>query len=166
MPTSSYAIALGSNRRGRHGAPEAELRAASEAIGSVVALSPLIATPAMGPSDRRFANAVAIVRSDEDPPELLRRLKAIEARFRRRRGRRWGARVIDLDIILWSGGCWSSPRLTVPHRSFRERAFVLDPLAAVAPRWRDPVTGLSVAQLRARLRRARPLAVDPPAARP
>lgn len=142
------------------------MRAAIEAIGGVFAQSPLFATPAMGPSDRRFANAVAIVESAESPPELLRRLKAIEARFRRRRGRRWGARVIDLDIILWSGGCWHGPGLTVPHRSFRERAFVLDPLAAVAPRWRDPVTGLSIAQLRARLRRARPLAVDPPAARP
>lgn len=165
MPTSSYAIALGSNQPGRHGSPERTLAAALAELRPVAA-SPLLRTAPLGPSDRRFANAVAVIESDEAPPALLHRLKAIERRFGRRRNRRWGARVLDLDIILWSGGCWSDARLTVPHRHFRERRFVLDPLAAVAPRWRDPVTGFSMAQLRARLRRARPLAVDPPAAHP
>src|SRR3546814_8929009 len=64
-------------------------------------------TPPLGPTIRRFANMVAIIESDDDPPALLRRLKAIEHAFGRRRGRRWGARVIDLDIILWSGGAWA-----------------------------------------------------------
>ncbi|WP_163535997.1 2-amino-4-hydroxy-6-hydroxymethyldihydropteridine diphosphokinase, partial [Klebsiella pneumoniae] len=70
------------------------------------------------------------------PPALLRRLKAIERGFGRRRGRNWGARVIDLDIILWSGGSWGEPALTVPHRLFRGREFVLAPLARVAAGWR------------------------------
>ena len=82
----------------------------------------------------------------------------IEASFGcRRGGQRWGARVLDLDIILWEGGAWSSPDLTVPHTAFRSRSFVLTPAAAIAPRWRDPVTGLSLRQLRARLTRPRPL---------
>jgi 2-amino-4-hydroxy-6-hydroxymethyldihydropteridine diphosphokinase len=147
VSTFLYAIALGSNRRGRHGSPEAEIGAALAALGSVIAVSPVLRTPPLGPSKRRFANAVALIESDETPPALLARLKAIERSFGRRRGRNWGARVIDLDIILWSGGAWGEPGLTVPHASFRARDFVLRPLLAVAPDWRDPVSGLSVRQI-------------------
>jgi 2-amino-4-hydroxy-6-hydroxymethyldihydropteridine diphosphokinase len=152
MVTTSYAIALGSNRPGRHGAPARELAAALEALGAVSAVSPILHTPALGPSNRRFANAAAILETEETPPELLARLKAIERAFGRRPGLRWGARVIDLDIILWSGGAWSGPGLTIPHRQFRTRSFVLDPLVHIAPDWRDPLTSLSIRQLRARLR--------------
>lgn len=155
MPTYRYAIALGSNRRGRHGSPEAEIAAALAALGDVLAVSPLLRTPPLGPSKRRFANAAALIESDEDPAVLLARLKAIERGFGRRRGRSWGARVIDLDILLWSGGAWGGPGLTVPHAAFRERDFVLRPLLAVVPGWRDPVTGLSVRQIAARLGKAR-----------
>ncbi|MEO5493921.1 MAG: 2-amino-4-hydroxy-6-hydroxymethyldihydropteridine diphosphokinase [Sphingomonas sp.] len=154
--TSSYVIALGSNRRGRHGGPGDEVRAALAAIGDVVAASGTITTAPLGPSLRRFANAAALIDSDESPPALLARLKAIEAAFGRRRGQRWGERVIDLDIVLWSGGAWSDDRLTIPHPVFRTRAFVLGPLVQIAPDWRDPLTGLTVRQLATRLtRRAR-----------
>ena len=88
---------------------------------------------------------------------MLARLKAIERAFGRRPGRRWGARVLDLDIILWSGGCWRSKGLVVPHPRYRDRTFVLRPLHDVAPRWRDPLTGLTPRQLEARLTRPRPL---------
>lgn len=145
--TQLYAIALGSNRRGRHGGPRAEVAAALALLGDVIAASPILETPPIGPSKRRFANACALIESDEAPEALLARLKAIEHIFGRRRGQRWGERVIDLDIILWSGGCWSSPALTIPHRLFRTRDFVLRPLAAIAPDWRDPVTGRTVRQL-------------------
>lgn len=87
---------------------------------------------------------------------MLARLKGIERAFGRRRGQRWSARVIDLDIVLWSGGPWSSPGLTIPHMAFRERDFVLAPLLGVAPDWRDPLSGLTVRQLHARLRRVLP----------
>jgi 2-amino-4-hydroxy-6-hydroxymethyldihydropteridine diphosphokinase len=153
---TSYAIAIGSNRRGRHGGPEREVAAAIAALGQVSARSRIFATSPLGPSNRRFANAVAILESDETPPALLRRLKAIERDFGRRRGRAWGARVIDLDLVLWSAGAWSGPGLTIPHAHFRERRFVLDPLVQIAPGWRDPVTGLTARQLRARLTRSSP----------
>lgn len=152
MPITRYAIAIGSNRPGRHGPPEAELRAAITALGPVTAVSRFFATPPLGPSSRRFANAALILDSPESPPELLARLKDIERAFGRRPGRRWGARVIDLDIVLWSGGVWSGAALTVPHRAFRQRRFVLDPLAALVPAWRDPATGLTVRQLATRAR--------------
>lgn len=154
--TTSYAIALGSNRRGRHGAPEREVAAALEALsalGHVVATSTILHTAPLGPSIRRFANAVAILETAETPPALIARLKRIERDFGRRRGRIWGARVIDLDILLWSGGNWATPGLIIPHRQFRLRRFVLDPLAEIAPRWRDPISGLSIIQLHSRLTR-------------
>lgn len=152
-----YLIALGSNRLGRLGTPEQVVRAARESIGALRLVSPVIASAPLGPSSRRFANAVALVDSDEQPPAMLTRLKAIERAFGRRRGRRWGARVIDLDLIGWSGGAWESPGLTIPHPRFRERAFVLAPLVAIAPTWRDPSTGLTARQLHARLTAARPV---------
>ncbi|GAA0308182.1 2-amino-4-hydroxy-6-hydroxymethyldihydropteridine diphosphokinase [Sphingomonas oligophenolica] len=152
MPVTSYAIAIGSNRPGAHGRPEAEVRAAVATLGTVIAMSPVIATPPLGPSSRRFANAVALLESAESPADLLARLKKIERGFGRRPGRRWGARVIDLDIVLWSGGIHAESGLTIPHPAFRTRRFVLDPLLALAPDWRDPVTGFTMRQLAARAR--------------
>ena len=157
MPRSTYAIAIGSNRRGRHGAPAAEVRAAMAAIGGVTAAAPVIASAPIGPSIRRFANAAVLIASYEAPPALLARLKAIEQAFGRRRGRRWGARVIDLDIVLWSGGRWRTRTLAVPHAQYRARDFVLRPIVAIAPAWRDPATGHTMRQLHARLTRPRPL---------
>ncbi len=155
MTCSSYLVALGSNRRGRHGAPAAEVRAALRAIGAA-RWSPIVASAPLGPSTRRFANAAALVESDESPPEMLVRLKRTEAAFGRRQGRRWGARVIDLDIVLWSGGPWRGRGLTIPHAAFRARAFMLGPAAALVPGWRDPVTGLTMRQLAHRLTTRRP----------
>jgi 2-amino-4-hydroxy-6-hydroxymethyldihydropteridine diphosphokinase len=135
-----YAIAIGSNRpHGRHGRPahvvEAAIARLDEEFGLFDA-APIILNAAQGGAGRDFANAVALVESDYEPPEMLRCLKAIEREFGRRSGRRWGPRVLDLDIALWSGGKWRSRRLTVPHASLAQRGFVLAPLAAIAPRWR------------------------------
>lgn len=156
MPTTTYAIALGANRPGRHGPPERAIAVALAHIGSVRAVSPVIRSAPLGPSIRRFANVAALIDTDESPPALLARLKAIERAMGRRRGRRWGARVIDLDIVLWSGGRWTSRVLAVPHPAFRKRRFVLAPLAQVAPGWRDPVTGRTVRQLLRAVDRRKP----------
>ncbi|QUL36843.1 2-amino-4-hydroxy-6-hydroxymethyldihydropteridine diphosphokinase [Erythrobacter sp. JK5] len=157
--SSLYLIGLGSNRR-HHlcGRPQAVVHAAMEelaALGTVVARSPIIAAAPMGAAQRRFANAAAILESEYDPPALLAALKRMEREFGRRPGRRWGDRVLDCDIVLWSGGIWSSGELAVPHPHFRGRGFVLRPAAAIAPGWRDPVSGLTLAQLNARLTRPR-----------
>lgn len=157
MGRTTFIVAAGSNRRGRHGRPEAEVAAAFARIRGRVMASSIVASAPLGPSTRRFANAVALVETRAGPEKLLRRLQQIEHRFGRRRGRRWGARVIDLDIVLWSEGCWASPTLTIPHPAFRERRFVLDPLVQLAPDWRDPVTNRTMRQLRARLTRRAPL---------
>ena len=167
MAKTSYAIALGSNRRhGRHGAPAGVVGAAIAVLGrlgKVEKASRVRATPALGPAGRGFANAVLLLSTGLDPDELLTALKAIERDFGRRGGRRWGQRVLDLDIILWSGGSWGGPGPIIPHPEFRVRRFVLAPLAEVAPDWRDPVTAATVRQLLFRLGRAAP--VDPAPAR-
>ena len=157
-----YLIALGSNiPHHRHGDPRGVLRAALRALDEgqtrVEAAAPIIASAPIGPSLRRFANGAALIGTVLAPPALLARLQAIERQFGRRRGRRWGARVLDLDIVLWDGGRWRSRDLTVPHPAFRQRAFVLAPALHLAPAWRDPVTGLSLRQLHTRLTRRPPL---------
>jgi 2-amino-4-hydroxy-6-hydroxymethyldihydropteridine diphosphokinase len=162
VTTTSYAIALGSNRpHHRYGGPAGVVAAALEALGAlgaVEASSRVHRTAALGPAGRGFANAVALLSTDLPPPELLARLKRIERRFGRRGGRRWGARVLDLDIILWSEGGWAENGLTIPHPEFRKRRFVLAPLAEVAAQARDPLTGRSVRQLLHAVDRRRPRA--------
>jgi 2-amino-4-hydroxy-6-hydroxymethyldihydropteridine diphosphokinase len=154
-----YAIALGSNRcHGRYGAPKRVITAAFNALGElVIARSQIIETAPIGPSIRRYANAAALIETDLEPDDLLDHLKSIERSFGRRGAQKWGARVLDLDIILWSCGMWSGVGLTVPHLSFRTRAFVLVPLCQVAADWRDPVSNLSLHHLKARLDRKRRL---------
>lgn len=123
----------------------------------VEAASAAVASAPMGPSLRRYANAAAIIAGNLPPPKALASLQDVEARFgRERRGQRWRARVLDLDIVLWSGGAYFALDLTIPHPLFRTRGFVLGPAAAIAPRWRDPVTRLTLRQLAARHRRRAP----------
>ena len=138
--THLYAIAIGSNRcHGRHGRPASVVAEAIATLDHDFGLfdaSPILINPAHGLAGRDFANAVAIVESDLDPAAMLDALKATEREFGRRRGRRWGSRVLDLDLILWSGGNYRSPSLTIPHPALEQRSFVLQPLASIAPNWR------------------------------
>jgi 2-amino-4-hydroxy-6-hydroxymethyldihydropteridine diphosphokinase len=124
----------------------------------VTASAPVIETDPIGPSIRRYANSAAVIETDIEPEALLALLKRIEHDFGRRPGgQRWRARVLDLDVVLWSGGAYASADLTIPHPLFRERRFVLTPALAVAPAWRDPLTGATVRQLHARLTAPRTL---------
>jgi 2-amino-4-hydroxy-6-hydroxymethyldihydropteridine diphosphokinase len=159
--SSLYLVALGSNRRHHiYGPPRAVVRAAMEelaAFGTVTARSRVAPSAPMGAAQRRFANAASVLASEYDPPALLAALKRMEREFGRRPGRRWGDRVLDLDIVLWSGGEWQGEALSIPHPHFRERAFVLGPAREVARSWRDPVTGRTIAQLTRRLTRRKAL---------
>lgn len=162
MHGGHYLIALGSNiRHHRHGNPRRVLYAAIEALRhaglEVKAVSPVIETAPLGSSRRRYVNAIALVNTGCDPDEVLDKLGDIERRFGRKPGgSAWRARVLDLDIVLWSGGPWTSEHLVIPHPAFRERSFVLGPAVRVAGFWRDPLTGLSVKHLLARLTKPRP----------
>jgi 2-amino-4-hydroxy-6-hydroxymethyldihydropteridine diphosphokinase len=157
--THLYAIAIGSNRpHGRFGRPTGVVEAAIARLDEDFGLfdaSPIILNPAHGGAGRDFANAVAIVESKLGPPEMLSKLKKIERAFGRRHGRRWGPRVLDLDLVLWSGGKHRSRGLAIPHAGIEMRSFVLQPLSAIAPNW--PIRGsLTVRHLAHRLARRRP----------
>jgi 2-amino-4-hydroxy-6-hydroxymethyldihydropteridine diphosphokinase len=157
--TQLYAIAVGSNRpHGRHGRPTGVVQAAIARLDEEFGLfdaSPILLNSAHGGAGRDFANSVALVETSLSPPAVLARLKQIEAEFGRRPGRRWGPRVLDLDIAAWSGGKWRSRRLHVPHKAAKARSFVMGPLAAIAPGW--PIEGQVTAQHFAhRLARRRP----------
>ncbi len=159
-----YVIALGSNRSQHgHETPRQILgRAMAElakCVGPIVAQSDCISTEPLGPSRRRYVNAAVVLSTALPPAGLLDVLKQIEVAFGRRKGRKWSARTLDLDIILWSGGAWHSdqPYLSIPHTAFRERDFVLSPSRQIAAHWIDPVTGFSVAQLAYRQKRPKPL---------
>ena len=153
-----YAIAIGSNRRHiRHGLPTGVVAAAIARLDArfkLFAASPIIINPAVGGAGREFANAVALVETSFAPETLLAELKAIEHSFGRRPGRRWGARVLDLDLVAWSGGRFASRRLIIPHPRVAERDFVLAPLGAVAPAWRL-IGALTAIHLAARLGKRR-----------
>jgi 2-amino-4-hydroxy-6-hydroxymethyldihydropteridine diphosphokinase len=125
---------------------------------TVIAPAPVLHTAPVGPSRRRYANSAALIETALAPPALLSLAKRVEREFGRRPGgQRWTSRVLDIDLVLWSGGCWAGRGLTIPHPLFRERAFVLAPASRIAPRWRDPVTGLTLRQVHARLTRPRPV---------
>lgn len=156
--THLYAIALGSNQpHGRYGRPAAVIEAAISRLDrhfNLFDASEIMLNPAQGMAGREFANAVALVESAEPPAEMLNTLKAVERDFGRRPGRRWGNRVLDLDIAAWSGGAYHSRGLTVPHPRLAERTFVLEPLASIAPSW--PLMGaLTARHLAARLAKPR-----------
>ncbi|MGC4252659.1 MAG: 2-amino-4-hydroxy-6-hydroxymethyldihydropteridine diphosphokinase [Sphingobium sp.] len=157
--THSYALSLGSNRplSGKR-SPARLLREAMERleeIGRVSHASLLFTTPPLGPSRRLFTNGALLLETTLEPEALLRELQTLERRMGRRRFRRWGERSMDIDIILWSGGRWASPSLSIPHPAFQGRGFVLKPLLGIASKWRDPRSGLTVRHLYHRLTKAR-----------
>ncbi|MCA1748450.1 MAG: 2-amino-4-hydroxy-6-hydroxymethyldihydropteridine diphosphokinase [Parasphingopyxis sp.] len=149
-----YALGLGANIY-RSGPPARAIKRALATLEEwgidILARSRVLHTRPLGPGQRNFANAAVIVETEHAPPALFALVKAIERDFGRRRSRRWGDRVLDIDIILWSGGIWADRDIAIPHPAFRDRAFVLDPLAEIAADWHDPVSGRTIRQLRHRL---------------
>ena len=135
----------------------AAMAALDEAPLHCLARAAILTSRPLGPSQRDYANSAALVATSLPPLAMLDALQAIEARFGRKRQRRWGARTLDLDLLLWSGGRLTTPRLILPHREIRKRDFVLIPLAQIAPNCRDPVSGHSITQLAWRLNHAKPV---------
>jgi 2-amino-4-hydroxy-6-hydroxymethyldihydropteridine diphosphokinase len=98
-----------------------------------------------------FLNAAAVGETELPARDVLESLLAIESARGRQRPHPSAPRTLDLDIVLFGSHLIDEPGLVVPHPRFRERRFVLDPLAEIAPDWRDPATGRTVAELRALL---------------
>ena len=94
-----------------------------------------------------FLNAAAIGESTLSAAAILDVLLAVEAGFGRERPAPKAPRTLDLDLILYGDDIITTPGLTVPHPRFRDRLFVLEPLAEIAADWVDPVTGKTVGEL-------------------
>jgi len=137
--TQRVYLSLGSNLGDR----EQNLRAAVAALQQqleVEAVSSWYETEPVGVTDQPgFLNLAVAATTKLDPPELLRLAKRIEEQMGRRPTYRWGPRLIDIDILLYADRVVEGPDLTIPHRELAQRAFVLVPLAEVAPRAFHPV---------------------------
>ena len=151
--TTAY-LGLGSNLGDRRSLLDAALAAlrAHPRI-RVTAVSSYIETEPVGgpPGQGRFLNATAQIETDLAPPALLSELKRIERNLGRREWTRWGPREIDLDILLFGNQMLRTKDLTIPHPRMRERRFVLEPLAEIAPDAVDPSGGLTIRELLRRL---------------
>jgi len=102
----------------------------------VLAVSRAIETAPVGPSDRPYLNQAVRISTTRTPMGLLIEAKTLEAAAGRRPGIRWGARVLDVDLIAYGRARVRTPWLTVPHPLAATRSFALEPLVQVAPRWR------------------------------
>jgi 2-amino-4-hydroxy-6-hydroxymethyldihydropteridine diphosphokinase len=151
MPIHRAAIALGSNLGDSHqilksalatlgNSPHITVEAVSEIYQTIaVTLSP--------PPQPDYLNACAVLSTTLEPQALLDTMLEIEAQFGRVRWERWGARLLDLDLLLFDDLVIEQSGLQIPHPRMAERAFVLVPLVDVAADWIEPVSGKAIAFL-------------------
>jgi 2-amino-4-hydroxy-6-hydroxymethyldihydropteridine diphosphokinase len=154
-------VGLGSNLNDPHGQLAAGMNELAELPGTQVeARSSLYESEPMGPSDQPdYVNAVVRLRTALSPEALLDGLQAIEQGHGRQRTRRWGARTLDLDILLYGERQIAGPRLRVPHPGIARRNFVLHPLAELDSQLEIPGLG-SVAELLAACPKGRLVRLD------
>lgn len=146
---TNCAIALGSNL----GDSQQTLEQAVTKLENVPeiaieAVSSWYETLPIGPAQPNYINGCVALTTSLTPEDLLDTLLKIETEFGRVREERWGARTLDLDLILYDDLILETPNLQIPHPRMRERAFVLVPLAEIVPHWIDPITQSAIALLK------------------
>jgi len=149
MPHRVY-IGIGSNLGDRKAnALEAVDRITKLPGTRIVRASSLYESEPLGDAKTWFVNSVIEVETDLASDAMLKRTKAIEEAMGRKRvkGKRWGSRIIDLDILLWNQEVIQKRNLKVPHPEMHKRRFVLLPLAELAPHVIHPQLGTSVSAL-------------------
>ncbi len=146
------AIALGSNLGNSQETLEAALHQLN--VISDITLqsrSHLYQTAPVGPPQPDYFNACALLSTTLMPEVLMQTLLDVEARFGRVRRERWGARTLDLDLLLYDDLILNQPHLQIPHPRMVARAFVLVPLAEIAPEWVEPISQQTIATLASKL---------------
>jgi 2-amino-4-hydroxy-6-hydroxymethyldihydropteridine diphosphokinase len=143
-------IALGSNIDGPWGNPRQTVMKTIKTLDhwpiKTMKASTLIETAPYGnPNQPNFVNAIVQIRTALSPDSLIRRLHMIEKTAGRIRGRRWGPRTLDLDIIDYNGLIRTQhghvqKKLVLPHPGIAQRSFVLEPILEIAPHWKHPLT--------------------------
>ncbi len=142
------AIALGSNLGDSLTTLESSLHVLAQVPGiELMARSRWYLTKAVGPPQPDYLNGCALLHVTLTPPALLEVLLQTEIKFGRVRRERWGARTLDLDLLLFDDLVLNTPTLQIPHPRMAERAFVLVPLAEIAPNWIEPISGKAIAEL-------------------
>lgn len=145
------AVALGSNIGDRHGHLVHAVSRLGELLADLAVSSFVETHPEGVIRQPEYLNAAAVGRAKLSPRALLEALQSIERERGRERPFPGAARTLDLDLIIYGSEIVDVPGLTVPHPRFRQRRFVLEPLASIAPDLVDPVTGLTVRELLTRL---------------
>ena len=144
-------LGLGSNEGDPLRRIESALLELPERGVPVIRVSSLYRTePVSGPPQAWYVNAVAEVGFDGETLSLLRVCRSIESLHGRKRSGKNAPRTLDLDILLFGDQILESPELTIPHPRFRERLFVLVPLAEIAPDLEDPISRLTMRELLSR----------------
>lgn len=155
-------IALGSNIPGSWGSPRETVERAMRELNRfplrLIRASTLLITKPFGVLNQPdFVNAVALVETALSPESLMVKLHLIERAAGRRRRKRWGARTLDLDLLVYHGlkrrgASITLKPLRLPHPGIADRRFVLEPIVEVAPKWRHSESYLTAAQLLKKLR--------------
>jgi 2-amino-4-hydroxy-6-hydroxymethyldihydropteridine diphosphokinase len=153
LATSNVVVALGSNLGDREAYLAAAVGRLSQVLSNLRQSNWYDTAPVGVPDDQpRYLNGVVVGQTSLTPRRLLGELLAIEKTAGRTRPSPQASRTLDLDLILFGNERIQEPGLVVPHPRFRERLFVLEPLAELAPDLVDPETGETISVL---LRRAR-----------